>query len=594
MKNISKVLVLSFASLFAVGIALAATTDFTAIENIIVPDVIFDGSASTSDMLIIATSTAESWGIASGLFSVTNAGDFKVGSSDSVVKSILVKLGTANVACQENTTPGSSYVTVLNATTSAYTVKPSTISSCQTLCTQLAGATAYNHFPTCGALTCSTGYAKSGSGAGATCLPASSPPPSGGGGSSNPNVPKTITSLFATTTEDGTKVVSEVFTTEVRNLATDTRIESTLTPPAEPSAGQIVSLNTTATAEASSVQLELSKEVLKELAGGVADSEIKITINSNEATFDQKNSQARNGMFMIGFDVFSVNVSVGQKAVTSFSNPLTLSFDIGKISNPQSLKVYYFNTTANAWLLAGDGGRLNGGQLQITINHLTEFTLMKEVKDIPLTEVLGSRALEWQQISNDAGVVLKSGLSIENLNKFVAYAKKVKDSRLQAEAMEKYTKKIAKGIVNFPAESLYNVNNFIVYGTVFTDKLGMGERAGVVSSYKKAYGKLPTTEAEWTDCLAIASGRWPGEKNVKAEDQAQKDFIKVYKRSANMSNSNDNAAVTVMAYGLRMSKRNMTSEIIAAKTFRAIYGKGTTLTSDWDIVRAIAYSGAKR
>jgi hypothetical protein len=61
-----------------------------------------------------------------------------------------------------------------------------------------------------------------------------------------------------------------------------------------------------------------------------------------------------------------------------------------------------------------------------------------------------------------------------------------------------------------------------------------------------------------------------------------------------MKNSNDNAAVTIMAYGLRPANRNTESEKTAIKSFKYIYGKNPVSAMEWDVVRAIAYSGAKR
>ncbi|MCX6796389.1 MAG: hypothetical protein NTW06_02730 [Candidatus Falkowbacteria bacterium] len=62
----------------------------------------------------------------------------------------------------------------------------------------------------------------------------------------------------------------------------------------------------------------------------------------------------------------------------------------------------------------------------------------------------------------------------------------------------------------------------------------------------------------------------------------------------NRSNANDDAAVTVIAYGLRPDNRNLSSEKAAIKSFAAIYSHYPSTASGWDIVRAIAYSGAKR
>ena len=71
-------------------------------------------------------------------------------------------------------------------------------------------------------------------------------------------------------------------------------------------------------------------------------------------------------------------------------------------------------------------------------------------------------------------------------------------------------------------------------------------------------------------------------------------FKKIYARDAKMDNANDNAAVTVMAYGLRPSARNLNSEKAAIISFKYFMKRNPSSAVDWDMVRAIAYSGAKR
>jgi len=149
-------------------------------------------------------------------------------------------------------------------------------------------------------------------------------------------------------------------------------------------------------------------------------------------------------------------------------------------------------------------------------------------------------------------------------------------------------------VPNFGQEQQNALNNFIAYGTDTTLKLGEGERAGVVNSYKSAFGKLPTTETEWSDAIKIANGRWPSETSKKTETNAEKAFQKIYLRAPDRTNPHDDAAVVVMAYGLRPADRNLNSEKAAIKSFRAIYGYNPKTATAWDIVRAIAYSGAKR
>ncbi|NOY35922.1 MAG: peptidoglycan-binding protein [bacterium] len=165
MKNLRFFIVL--VSLLALPSAMfAATNDFTASSNVTVSNVTF--GSTVADMLILSGSTAESWLFSSGTFSVTNPGTFKVGSSDSSVKSIQVSQSGSVLVCSENTTPGTSYAT-LPTSSGTYTVAPSATSDCTNLCTTLANTATYNSYPTCGAATCNEGYWLSGSGANATC-----------------------------------------------------------------------------------------------------------------------------------------------------------------------------------------------------------------------------------------------------------------------------------------------------------------------------------------------------------------------------------------------------------------------------------------
>ena len=138
------------------------------------------------------------------------------------------------------------------------------------------------------------------------------------------------------------------------------------------------------------------------------------------------------------------------------------------------------------------------------------------------------------------------------------------------------------------------MNNFITYGTFSTIKLGAGERAGVVNSFKSAFSKLPQNSNDWEDVIKIGNGRWPTQRSEASELTATNQFKKIYKRTPDRSNQHDDAAVTVMSYGLRPAGRNMNSEKAAIKSFKHIYNYHPSSALDWDIVRAIAYSGAKR
>ncbi len=138
---------------------------------------------------------------------------------------------------------------------------------------------------------------------------------------------------------------------------------------------------------------------------------------------------------------------------------------------------------------------------------------------------------------------------------------------------------------------------FIAYGVDSdTAKLGERERAAVVLSFASAYGRLANDKADFEDLVKIALGRYPSTSSVKAENNAQELFKKVYKRSYDPSKASDRAAVTIMAYGLRQkaANRNLASEKAALASYRWIFGRVPGDTTGWNVLQAITYSGAKR
>lgn len=135
---------------------------------------------------------------------------------------------------------------------------------------------------------------------------------------------------------------------------------------------------------------------------------------------------------------------------------------------------------------------------------------------------------------------------------------------------------------------------FVTYGSPTTDKLGAGERGGVVNSFKEAFGKLPQTNEDWEDVVKIANGRWPGQTDSARETVAEGNFEAIYLRTPDRTSPNDDAAVVVMAYGLRSRNRNLDSEKAAIKIYEDIFNRAPSSATSWDAVRAIAYSGATR
>lgn len=185
----------------------------------------------------------------------------------------------------------------------------------------------------------------------------------------------------------------------------------------------------------------------------------------------------------------------------------------------------------------------------------------------------------------------------DDLESILTELKQLRDKVKEQEAEIKYLNKLTAGLQEITEAMKERINNFITYGVdENTKKLGAGERAVVMSSYKNAFDKLPDSEAEFSDAIKIASGHWPTERSETAEAQAKIDFKKVYRRAANMDNANDSAAIMVMAYGLRQRavNRNLASERKGIKIFTNVYGHAPKTTEEWNKMQAITYSGAKR
>lgn len=199
---------------------------------------------------------------------------------------------------------------------------------------------------------------------------------------------------------------------------------------------------------------------------------------------------------------------------------------------------------------------------------------------------------ETVEIEDKADKLLNSEVS-----SILAELKQLRDLVKEQAAQITHLKKLTEGVKAIAQAAQDAIKNFIAYGVDDnTKKLGEGERAAVIYSYKEAYDKLPETEEELADVIKIADGRWPSMTSEEAEKKAKEIFKKIYKRIPDMSDANDNAAITVMAYGLRQKaeNRNLESEKKGIQTFKNIFGYHPSTTEDWNVMQAITYSGATR
>ncbi len=206
-----------------------------------------------------------------------------------------------------------------------------------------------------------------------------------------------------------------------------------------------------------------------------------------------------------------------------------------------------------------------------------------------ITTKLDEYAQKIKEILAEAAEVLQA-----NINSFLEKFGFERSLEEEKTVVGHYLPKLLSSDSSVDTKAKHSLINFITYGTPTTLRLGEGERAGVVNSFKAAFGRLPQTETDWNDVIKIANGRWPEQRSEQTETNAREAFYKIYLREPDMSNPHDNAAVTIIAYGLRPLDRNLESEKRAIQFFRAIYGYNPESATAWDIVRAIAYSGATR
>ncbi len=195
-------------------------------------------------------------------------------------------------------------------------------------------------------------------------------------------------------------------------------------------------------------------------------------------------------------------------------------------------------------------------------NSNTETTpqVLGEVKKRPTNE----------QYTKDE---ILNALALADTDKLLDYLGKTRDTALETRVMQSYGRYL---ILDKAA------TNFITYGTKSTDKLGLGERAGVLRSYQYTFNKLPQTAADWQDAVNIATNQLPVKRSDKAEQEAQAVVRKIYGKL-------DNQSVMFIAYGLRPETRDIIKERLELKRFGQIFGKMPSSVFDWNIFRKLVY-----
>jgi hypothetical protein len=282
-----------------------------------------------------------------------------------------------------------------------------------------------------------------------------------------------------------------------------------------------------------------------------------------------------------------------------FESGKTLNFNI----NFTTVSVPSTPSTGGGGSGSSSGGGGGGGSAAIkpivkattTVVIVPQKSATSTIIEIEKTkEVLGVKVVDYSSFSSLFGLNgemtnLVSQNEAETIN---APRDLVQFSGVNGDIFKKIIASRANS--DFSESAKKAIAYFIQFGSPTTKRLGAGEQAGALSSYMSAFNKVPSSTLDWQDVIKVANGRWPSQKSQAAEDNAILKFKKVYLRAPDMKNPNDNAAVTVIAYGLRPASRNTNSEKSAIKSFKAIFKYNPTSAVDWDVVRSIAYSGAKR
>jgi hypothetical protein len=226
--------------------------------------------------------------------------------------------------------------------------------------------------------------------------------------------------------------------------------------------------------------------------------------------------------------------------------------------------------------------------------------------DIPDAFVPTARRRAVLEAKDRGGVIdeqvqgIKEKATLLNENKLEQILTELKELRSvvkEQDAELKYLHNLAGDLQKVNAEMKDRLNAFVAYGVdENSQKLGAGERAAVLHSFKSAFQGVPENEKDLEDMLKIVNGRFPSQRSSIAEKKAKEGFKKIFSRVPNMDDANDQAAIMVMAYGLRQTakNRNLVSEETGIKTFRAIFNTVPQTTDEWNVMQAITYSGAIR
>ncbi len=241
----------------------------------------------------------------------------------------------------------------------------------------------------------------------------------------------------------------------------------------------------------------------------------------------------------------------------------------------------------------GSGGSSGGGAGGLPASNGGGATGFSSPSTPSLSSI--GRVLGVEFVNTGAGACTleeaEAGLIVINTQDIVTALGTARDTNLEQMFLTRLVSRIAPPDATDGEKSA--INNFTTYGTRSNLRLGAGERAGVVDSFRAIYGHVPKTDCEWQEAIRIANSKAPSKLNPEREKAAEVLFKKIYRRDADRSQEKDNKTILIMSYGIRSQVRDLNVERAAIRSFRRIFGKVPSNATEWDTMRGMAYGGIK-
>jgi hypothetical protein len=210
------------------------------------------------------------------------------------------------------------------------------------------------------------------------------------------------------------------------------------------------------------------------------------------------------------------------------------------------------------------------------------------VSETPLTSAISLVPEKSEIIASEAELISQA-----SRDQILSELGKSRDVKVEAKMEKTLVKRLVVGIKKVTSAVKEDITTFVTYGTPSTEDIGANERAGVLTSFKEAFGKLPKTQTDWNDVIKIANGEPPAQVSQKKERQAIASFKVIYGRAPKADDAKDEAAIDYLAYGVRPTEKNLAAEKAAVKTYQSVFRRLPNTESAWSVVRTIAYSGVE-